>query len=104
MRSVIISKSLTEENIKPFERKSCVFSVCFYTFLSLEYYASSVLSRCCFGSLFVSLYRIRLRETTNNDFSIDPFPKSHKLVHIGGFLTFVALYCSLNMVGSTEIS
>ena len=35
---------------------------------------------------------------------IDPFPKRHRLVHNGGFPKFEALYCSLNMVISTEIS
>ena len=35
---------------------------------------------------------------------IDLFPKRHRLVHNGGFPNFEALYCSLNMVNSTEIS
>ena len=35
---------------------------------------------------------------------INPFPKRHKLVHNGRFPKFEALYCSLNMVSSTEIS
>ena len=35
---------------------------------------------------------------------IDPFPIRHRLVHNGGFPKFEALYCSLNMVKSTEIS
>ena len=35
---------------------------------------------------------------------IDSFPKRHRLAHNGGFLKFAALYCSLNMVSSTEIS
>ena len=33
---------------------------------------------------------------------IDPFPKRHRLVYNGGFPKFEALYCSLNMVNSTE--
>ena len=32
-----------------------------------------------------------------------PFPKRQRLVNNGGFLKFEALYCSLNMVSSTEI-
>ena len=36
--------------------------------------------------------------------SIDPFPKRQILVHNGGFPKFEALYCSVNMVNSTEIS
>ena len=35
---------------------------------------------------------------------IDPFPKRRRLVHNGGFPKFEELYCSLNMVSSTEIS
>ena len=35
---------------------------------------------------------------------IDPFPKSHRLVHNGGFPKLEALHCSLNIVSSTEIS
>ena len=35
---------------------------------------------------------------------IDPFPKRQRLVHNGGFPKFEALYYSLNMVNSTEIS
>ena len=34
----------------------------------------------------------------------DPFPKRHRLVHNGGFPKFEALYCSVNIVNSTEIS
>ena len=33
-----------------------------------------------------------------------PFHKCHKLVHNGEFPKFEALYCSLNMVNSTEVS
>ena len=36
--------------------------------------------------------------------SIEPFPKRQRLVHNVGFTNFKALYCSLNMVSSTEIS
>ena len=35
---------------------------------------------------------------------IDLFPKRHRLVHNGRFPKFKALYCSLNMISSTEIS
>ena len=35
---------------------------------------------------------------------IDPFTKRHGLVHNGGFPKFEALYCSSNMISSTEIS
>ena len=34
----------------------------------------------------------------------DPFPKRHRLVHNGGFTKFEALYGSLNMVNSAEVS
>ena len=42
--------------------------------------------------------------TLAQDCGIDPFSKNHKLVHNGGFPNFEALYCSLNIVNSTEIS
>ena len=35
---------------------------------------------------------------------IDPFTKRHRLVHNGGFPKFEALYCSPDMISSTEIS
>ena len=35
---------------------------------------------------------------------IDLFPKRHRMVHNCGFPKFEELYCSLNVVGSTEIS
>ena len=35
---------------------------------------------------------------------IDTFPKSHRLVCNGGFEKLETLYCSLNMLSSTEIS
>ena len=34
--------------------------------------------------------------------TIDPFPKRHRLVHNGGFPTFEALYCGINLVNSSE--
>ena len=40
----------------------------------------------------------------NQIIAIGPFPKRHRLVHNGGFPKFEALYCSPNMVGSTEIT
>ena len=45
------------------------------------------------------------RYLSNQNFkNIDVFPKRHRLVHNGGFPTFEALYCSLNMVSSTKVS
>ena len=37
-------------------------------------------------------------------YCIDPFLNCHRLVHNGGFPKIEALYCSLNMVNSTQIS
>ena len=36
--------------------------------------------------------------------AIDPFTKRHRLVHNGGFPKSEALYCSPNMISSTEVS
>ena len=35
---------------------------------------------------------------------IDPFPTRHRLVHNGRFANFEALYHSLNVISSIEIS
>ena len=43
-------------------------------------------------------------EKTQKCTGVDPFPKRHRLIHNSGFTEFEALYCSLNMVNSTEIS
>ena len=43
-----------------------------------------------------------VRQSTDG---MDPFPKRHRLVHNnGGFPKFEALYCSLVIANSTEIS
>ena len=51
-----------------------------------------------------SRYRVTICFEIGCEGCIDPFPKRHRLVHNGGFPTFEALYCSPNMVNSTEIS
>ena len=50
------------------------------------------------------LLTVRAGSDKSKSFCIDPFPKRHKLIHNGGFPKFEALYCSLNMVNSTETS
>ena len=54
--------------------------------------------------MFTRLDDSRIDDTSEGGLSIDLFLKRHGLVHNGGFQKFEALYCSLNVVGSTEIS
>ena len=43
------------------------------------------------------------RDNSCDNRLIDLFLKHHRMVDNGGFPKFEALYCSLNMVSSTEI-
>ena len=61
-----------------------------------------------FWALYASMsfYAVRLENSPallSELFTIDPFLKRHRLVHNGGFPNLEAMYCSLNMVNSTEI-
>ena len=76
-----------EESSIEFENLSCL---------------QSIENNCIFLHIFFSFdVKAVFRSVMN---SIDLFPKRHRKVHHGKFPKFRDLYCSLNMVSSTEVS
>ena len=107
----------TIHDLGPTTKKRFIIITLFGSRISTQYFKTKRLSK---GHRFIQCeYIYALKSFPNNrsdsvhhcseakeqyNFSIDPFPKRHKLVHNGGFPKFEALYCRINMVNSIEIS
>ena len=70
---------------------------------SVNFDCANDLKKNRYNAAIIILESLVLCRIWSND-HVDPYPKLHGLVHNGGFPKFEALYCSLNMLSSIEIS